>query len=153
MSARGRWTVIVLLLLLHFGLHPVWSGWPAGPDLLAGGLLLGSLLLRSGKAAFLGFVLALLEASMSLGPLGPTMLVLTLAGFAGAWLRDVFDSDSGRFTPTFLFCGVWVLQFALTVVTGSNLSAESLLVHAPLSALLTAIACWATERLISVFGS
>ncbi len=90
---------------------------------------------------------------MSLGPLGPTTLVLALAGFVGAWVRDVFYSDSGRFTPTFLFCGVWALQVVLTFVTGAQVSVESLLFHAPVSALMTAIACWATQRLISVFVS
>lgn len=151
MRIGGRWVVIGLLLAFHFGLHPVWSGWPAGPDLLAGGVLLGSLLLRSGQAAVLGFVLGLLEASMSLGPLGPTMLVLAAAGFAGAWLRDVFYSDSGRFGPTFLFVGVWTLQVALSLVAGIGLSAQSLLLWGPISALLTATVCWALDRLISVF--
>ncbi len=151
MSATGRWVVIVLLLLLHFGLHPVWTSWPAGPDLIVGGMLLGSLLLRSGQAAVLGWVLGLLEASMSLGPLGPTMLVLALAAFAGAWLRDVFYSDSGQFVPTFLFCGVWMTQVLLTFIVGAPVSVESLLLHAPVSALLTAFVCLGTQRLISVF--
>ena len=151
MSARARWVVIVLLLLLHFGLHPVWSGWPAGPDLLAGGVLLGSLLLRSGHAATLGFILGLLEASMSLGPLGPTMLALALAGFLGAWLRDIFYSDSGRFVPTFLFLGVWALQIVLTFVAGAAPTVQAFLVYAPISAVVTAIVCWVAQRVVSVF--
>ncbi len=151
MRAGGRWIVIGLLLAFHFGLHPVWSGWPAGPDLLAGGVLLGSLLLRSGQAAILGFVLGLLEASMSLGPLGPTMLVLATAGFAGAWLRDVFYSETGRFGPAFLLIGVLILQQALNLVAGTGLSVQGVLVWGPISAVLTTIVCWALDRLISVF--
>lgn len=151
MSHRGRWVVIVLLLLLHFGLHPLWSGWPAGPHLLAGGVLLGSLLLRWGQAAVLGFALGLLEASMGLGPLGPTMLLLALAGFVGAWLRDVFYSDSGRFVPTFLFVGVWILEVILALAVGAEASVQTLLIYAPISAALTAIACWVLHRFVSVF--
>lgn len=151
MSTRARWLVIVLLLLLHFGLHPVWAAWPAGPDLLAGGVLLGSLLLRSGQAAALGFVLGLLEASMSLGPLGPTMLVLALAGFIGAWLRDIFYSDAGRFVPIFLVIGVWILQLVLSAVVGAPLSLLAALVYAPISAALTALVCWLTQSLVAAF--
>ena len=153
MSRRGRWLTIVLMLLLHFALHPVWTSWRVGPDLLSGGVLLGSLLLRSTQAALLGFVLGLLEASMALGPLGPTMLVLALAGFIGGWLRNVFYSDSGRFLPTFIFCGVWALQVVLTLVSGDAVTVQGLLVYAPLSAAATALLCWAAERVIAIFVS
>ena len=88
---------------------------------------------------------------MALGPLGPTMLVLALAGFSGAWLRDVFYSDSGRFVPSFLVLGVWALQALLALVTGGPLTVESLLIFAPISALITAVVCWVAERLVSVF--
>jgi len=142
MRGPGRWIVIGMILLVHFALHPVWSGWPAGPDLLAGGLLLGSLGLRSSRAAALGFVLGLLEASMALGPLGPTMLVLAIAGWVGAWLRDVFYSDSARFMPAFLVVGVWAIEV---------LSLATVFVYAPLSAAFTAAVCWLAERFVSFF--
>lgn len=151
MRSPGRWVVIVLLLLLHFGFHPWWTGWAAGPSLLLGGVLLGSLQLRWGQAAALGFVLGLLEASMSLGPLGPTMLLLAFAGFVGAWLRDVFYSDSGRFVPIFLFLGVWGLEVVLTFVMGAEPSVQALLVFAPISAALTAVACWIVQGFVGIF--
>jgi cell shape-determining protein MreD len=143
--------VIGTLLLVHFALHPVWTAWRAGPDLLAGGLLLGSLGLRASRAAALGFVLGLLEASMALGPLGPTMLILAAAGWGGARLRDVFYSDSARFMPTFLVVGVWVIEVLQGFVGGGGMSPAGVLVYAPLSALATAAVCWGTERLVSFF--
>lgn len=151
MRGAGRWIVIGLLLIVHFALHPVWSGWRAGPDLLAGGLLLGSLGLRSSRAAALGFVLGLFEASMALGPLGPTMLVLAAAGWIGAWLRNVFYSDSARFMPTFLVVGVWAIEVLLGLVAGGGVSLGTVALYAPISAIFTAAVCWMTERFVSFF--
>jgi cell shape-determining protein MreD len=149
-SRRG-WVVIGLLLFLHFALHPLWTGWPAGPDLLVGGLLLGSLGLRASRAAGLGFTLGALEASMSLGPLGPTMLILAATGYAGSWLRDVFYSDSARFIPAFLVVGVWVVQTLLTLVGGHGLELAPILIYSPISAGCTAVLCWGTEKLVAFF--
>ena len=59
MSPAGKWFVAALLLVLHFALHPLWSRWPVPPDLLAGGLILGSLQLRWGRAAGLRSALAI----------------------------------------------------------------------------------------------
>jgi len=150
MRSRRGWVVIGLLLVAHFALHPLWSGWPAGPDLLLGGLLLGSLGLRASRAAALGFTLGVLEASLSLGPLGPTMLILAGAGYAGSWFRDVFYSDSSRFIPVFLLIGVWAVQTLLTLVSGQVMW-MGILVFSPISAGVTAVVCWATERLVGFF--
>lgn len=151
MKSRHGWVVIGLLLVLHFALHPLWSGWPAGPDLLTGGLLLGSLGLRASRAAALGFTLGLLEASMALGPLGPTMLIMAGVGYAGSWLRDVFYSDSARFIPAFLIVGVWVVQAAFTLVGSHEMWMESLFVFSPISAGVTAAVCWGSEKLVRFF--
>lgn len=150
-SDLGAWVLVVLVLLLHFALHPLLSRWPAGPDLLAGGLLLGSLRLRAGHAAGFGFGLGLLEASMALSGLGTLMLVFTLAGYIGARLRDVFYSDSARFVPTFLVIGVLLIQWIVAVLVAWPPGAGFMLVYAPLAALSTAAVCWAGERVVSFF--
>lgn len=147
----GGWVLVVLVLLLHFALHPLLSRWPAGPDLLTGGLLLGSLQLRAGHAAGFGFALGLLEASMALSGLGTLMLVFTLAGYVGARLRDVFYSDSTRFVPTFLVVGVLLIQWIVAALVDWPPEARFLLIHAPLAAAATAVVCWAGERIVSFF--
>jgi cell shape-determining protein MreD len=147
----GAWVLVVLVLLLHFALHPVLSGWPAGPDLLAGGLLLGSLQLRAGQAAGFGFALGLLEASMALSGLGTLMLVFTLTGYVGARLRDLFYSDSARFVPTFLVVGVLLIQWVVAALVNWPPEARFLLIHAPLAAVATAAVCWVGERIVSFF--
>lgn len=154
MASRGtaaRWILVALLLSAHFALHPTLAGWPAGPDLLAGGLLLGSLQLRAGHAAALGFVLGLLEGSMTLGAPGPLMVIFTIAGYAGARLRDLFYSDTTRFVPTFVFVGVWALDAVLAIVLAWPPEPAVLVLMAPVAAAATAAICWGGERVIGVF--
>ena len=153
MSSRGGWTAILFILTLHFSLHPLWTKWPINLDLLAGALLLGSLLLRPDRAAILGAILGLLEASISLGSLGSTMFVFAAAGFVGAWLSDSLYSHSSQFVPTFLFGGIWILQTVLSLLTSGDLSAQSLLVYAPLSALLTALVFGVLAHVVGIRSS
>lgn len=150
-SNPGARVLVVSVLLLHFALHPVLSGWPAGPDLLAGGLLLGSLQLRAGQAAALGFTLGLLEGSMALSGLGTLMVVFTLTGYVGARLRDLFYSDSTRFVPTFLIVGVLFIQWIVAALVDWPPEARFLLILAPLAAVATAAVCWVGERVVSFF--
>ncbi|MCY3600143.1 MAG: rod shape-determining protein MreD [Gemmatimonadetes bacterium] len=149
MSPAGRWFVAALLLVLHFALHPLWSRWPIAPDLVAGGLILSSLQLRWGRAAGFGCVIGLLEASISLGPMGLTMLLFSLTGALVGWVRGLIYSDSDNATPVFVFFGTWVLRFAVTVFVVGDSSAGALLVHGAGSAALTTAVCWVAARLVS----
>ena len=149
MSPAGKWFVAALLLLLHFALHPLWSRWPVAPDLVAGGLILGSLQLRWGRAAGFGCVIGLMEASISLGPLGLTMLLFSLTGALVGWVRHLIYSDSDRVTPVFVFFGTWLLRFAVAIIVVGDSSAGALLVDSVGSAALTAAGCWVAERLVS----
>ena len=149
MSPAGKWFVAALLLVLHFALHPLWSRWPIAPDLAAGGLILSSLQLRWGRGAGFGCVIGLLEASISLGPMGLTMLLFSLMGALVGWVRHLIYSDSDYATPVFVFCGTWLLRLAVTVFVVGDASAEALLVHGAGSAVLTTAVCWAVLRLVS----
>lgn len=149
MSAGKNWFIAALLLILHFALHPLWSRWPVGPDLLAGGLILGSMQLQWGRAAAFGAVLGLLEASISLGPMGRTMLLFSLtAAFAG-WVRHLIYADSDYVTPAFVFFGTWWLRLAVTVLGTGDPTVETLLVYAGGSAALTTAGCWVVGRVVS----
>lgn len=150
-ATPGHWILVGLLLATHFALHPLLAGWPAGPDLLAGGLLLGSLQLRAGHAAALGFALGLLEGSMTLGAPGPLMVIFTIAGYAGARLRDLFYSDTTRFVPTFIFVGVWALEAVLATALAWPPEPGFLLLTAPVAAAATAAVCWVGERVLGAF--
>ena len=149
MSPAGRWFVAVLLLFLHFALHPTWSRWPVAPDLVAGGLILGSLQLRWGRAAGFGCVIGLMEASISLGPMGLTMLLFSLTGTLVGWVRHLIYSDSDSVTPIFVFFGTWLLRSAIAILIGGEWSASALLVDGLGSAALTTAGCWVVARLVS----
>ncbi len=148
MSPARRWFVAALLLVLHFALHPLWSRWPIGPDLAAGGLILSALQLRWGRAAAFGCVIGLMEASISLGPMGLAMLLFSLAGALVGWVRHLIYSDSDYATPVFVFLGTWLLRLAVTVFVVGDSSTDALLVDGAAAAALTTAVWWAAARLV-----
>ena len=149
MSSAGKWFVAALLLLLHFALHPLWSRWPVAPDLVAGGLILGSLQLRWGRAAAFGCVIGVMEAAISLGPMGLTMLLFSLTGALVGWVRHLIYSNSDRVTPVFVFFGTWLVRSAVAIFVAGDWSAGALLVDGVGSAALTTAGCWVVARLVS----
>ncbi len=136
--------LLFVLVVLHFSLRPLFMEWPVAPDLLTAAVLLGSLWLRAGNAALLGFTLGLLEEAIALAG-GWTALLYTLVGFAGARFRDVIFADVRFFVPLYLFLGTWLIHVANAVLTVS-LDATTGLVIAPANALLTAAIGGLAER-------
>lgn len=141
--------VAVGLILLHFSLRPVIISWSGSPDLLVGALLLAALQLRAGGAAALGLVLGALEGSMALTGMATLIISYTLAGYVGARARDLLFSDSRAFVPLFLLGGVWLIELITTAFSPSSLTLSFALLFAPLSALLTALICSASDRVLS----
>lgn len=145
-------TIVAVLLLLHFLLHPWLTGLPVGPDLLIGGLLLAALRIQAGTAAVLGFVLGPLEAAMALGDPGIYALVLTITGYLAARSRDVLFADAPVFVVVYLFTGTWLARSALVMLAGgaSELTGGLLAVVA-LEALATAVVCGLADALTTSF--
>ena len=141
--------LVGLLIVLHFGLRPLFTAWPGSPDLLLGALLLGSLRLRAGYAAVLGFLLGLLEGAMALGGMGTLMIVYALVGYLTARSRDVLFSDSRTFVPLFLFAGVWAVHLVQAALSDAGPSFGYALGMAPLAALGTALVCWVADRAVA----
>jgi hypothetical protein len=90
-----------------------------------------------------------MEAAISLGPMGPTMLLFSLTGALVGWVRHLIYSDSGRVTPVFVFFGTWLLRSAVAIFVVRDWSAGALLVDGIGSAALTAAACWLVAKLVS----
>lgn len=143
---RGPLLLVGALWLLHFALRPALVEWTVAPDLLAGGLLLAALRFRPAGAAGLGCALGVLEGSMALGGLGVSMIVYTLAGYAGARSRQLVFTDARVFVPAYLFAGTWLVQVAISVASVAGPSPELWFFRAPVSALLTTIVCWSGLR-------
>lgn len=148
-AARSRtyFVLVGLLVVAHFALRPLLVGWPGAPDLAAGAVLLGTLRVRAGYAAVLGFVLGLLEGSMAMTGMGGLMVVYTLAAYGGARSRELIFADPRIFVPLYLLAGVWIIQVASALLTGAAVGPERLLVTAPLSAVTTAAICWVVVRM------
>jgi cell shape-determining protein MreD len=149
MGSRRGWSpdaaVVVALVLLHFTLYRFFVRWPAMPNFLIGGLLLASLRLRAGYAAFFGFSLGLLEAAMGLEGMGPLSIVLTVVGYLAARSRDLLFADSRYYVFIYLFVGTWVAEVSLMLAMPGGPGILGGLVFAPVSAFGTAVVCGAAE--------
>ena len=115
------WSVVVLLVLLHFGLHVGLGLRSAAPDLLTVALLLGARDLRIGGAAGLGFFFGLLEDSLSVLVFGASTLTMTLLGILGAATRELFVGDSRLFVVSYFLAGKWLRDLLHWVMMGEEL--------------------------------
>ena len=121
-----------------------------GPDLVAAGLVLGSMRLRWGRAGLFGCAIGVLEASMSLGPLGLTMLLFTLVGALAGWVRHLIYADADRVALAFVFVGAVILRVGVTAVVGGGATAATLLLHALAAGASTTVLYWCAVRLVAV---
>lgn len=137
------------LLVLHFLLRPLFTGWPVSPDLLAGALLLATLRLRAGHAAALGFSLGLLEGAMALSGVGWLAVSYGLAAYAAVRSWELVFTDERSFLPVYLLAGVWLLDVLTVALTGGGLGWGFVLLRAPAEAVLTAVVCVPLGRLVS----
>lgn len=142
---RAALAGVILLVLLHFLLHPELLSWWWGPDLAAGALLIGALRLPASRAAILGFTLGLLEGAMALTGLGPLAVAYALVGYlAGRSWRVVF-ADVRVFLPVYLFTGSLMLIVLRHSIVIGDLVWSFIFLRAPVAALLTAIVAGAVE--------
>jgi rod shape-determining protein MreD len=142
--ARSLRTLIAfaILISLHFTLRPL-LGWRAAADFLVIALLLASVRVRPGVAAFIGLGLGLLVDAMAPSSFGAAALAMATVGFVAAWLKAVFFADNLALNGFFFFLGKWVFDILYLVgerrVGGEELAMQ-LLLWSPLAAAVTAIA-------------
>jgi cell shape-determining protein MreD len=152
-AERSTWVwsgfSIVLLLFLHFLFRPLFVRLPVAPNLLVGALLLATLRLRAGHAAFLGFGLGLLEAAMALEGMGWYALALTVIGYVGARSRDLLFADARFYVFGYLFVGTWIAESVLLLLGTTPPGLLRLLAGGATDALLTAIVCGGVEAATS----
>lgn len=137
------WTLMGLLVVLHFVLHLSLGLTTSAPDLLTVAVLLGSRQLTGGRAAAYGFALGLLEDAVSLSAFGAAAVTQTVIGYLGARSRDLFVGDSLLFLALYLFLGKWLrdaLYYGVATAVRRGSAVDALLVSAPLAALYAAAA-------------
>jgi rod shape-determining protein MreD len=113
------WTFIVILVVLHFGVHVAFGLRGSAPDLLTIALLLGVRRLSGAGGAALGLVLGLLNDALSLIAFGALAVTYAILGFVGARSRDLFEGDSLLFVAAYIFLGKLLRDVIYQVLTRS----------------------------------
>lgn len=141
-AERGRlWTVLGLLVVVHFAVRPR-LGYPAiAPDFLLLALMLYAIRSRPGTAALAGFLVGLAGDAVSPARIGAGALAHTMVGYLAAWGRAVFFPDNLFVNGLVIALGVWIRNAIQLLASGPSPGGLTvpLLVHAPLQALTTAL--------------
>src|SRR5215208_2272046 len=101
----GFWIFIIVLVVLHFGVHVALGMRSLAPDFLTIALLLGARRLSGAGAAGLGLALGLLNDALSLTAFGALAVTYAILGFLGSRSRDLFEGDSLLFVAVYIFVG------------------------------------------------
>jgi rod shape-determining protein MreD len=110
-NSGAFWVFIIVLVVLHFGVHVALGIRGLAPDFLTIALLLGSRRLSGAGAAGLGLAMGLLNDALSLTSFGALAVTYSIVGFLGSRSRDMFEGDSLLFVAAFIFLGKWVRDF------------------------------------------
>lgn len=133
------WIFIILLVVLHLGVHVAVGVRGVAPDLLTVAVLLGARRLSGSGAAGLGVALGVLNDALSLTAFGALAVTYAIIGFLGARSRDMFEGDSLLFVAVYIFLGKWLRDLFYIVLTKSAPWSD-LWSAAPLGALYAAVA-------------
>ena len=113
----GFWIFIIILVILHFGVHVALGLRGIAPDFLTIALLLGSRRLSGSGAAGLGLALGVLNDALSLTGFGAMAVTYAIVGFLGARSRDLFEGDSLLFVAAYIFLGKWLRDLIYQILT------------------------------------
>ena len=146
MTLRGgglrRWSILLLLALLHFGLRPWLGSGRFAPDFLLLALLVYAIGERPGRAVIAGFLVGLLSDALRPVAFGSAMLAYAVVGYLAAWGKAVFFAENPVVAAAFFFGGV-VIRDVLVLVWGGGMTSAGLLWQlafwTPLQGLATAV--------------
>jgi rod shape-determining protein MreD len=116
----GFWIFIIILVVLHFGVHVALGVRGMAPDLLTVALLLGVRRLSGAGAAGLGLALGILNDALSLSAFGALAVTYAIIGFLGARSRDLFEGDSLLFVAAYIFIGKLLRDALYQLLTRSQ---------------------------------
>jgi rod shape-determining protein MreD len=146
---KRRWrlgTVLLLLVVLHFVVRPL-VGDPrierVAPDFLLLSLLVYAIRARPGQGAIAGFVVGIVNDSLSPSAFGAAALAHTVIGYLAAWGKVVFFAENLFVNAVFFFAGTW-LRDVFVLLVGHHMQGSAfywqILYLSPLKALTTAVA-------------
>jgi rod shape-determining protein MreD len=132
--------VMILLVVLQFYLRPrLWNA-RVSPDFLLIALMLYAMRSGAGAGAVAGFLVGLIEDTLTPARFGAGALAHTLVGYFAAWGRAVFFADNMVVNAAFVAVGLWFRDLVVLVISGTNhrqLLTE-LTLYSPLQAIITA---------------
>ncbi len=135
-------SVVVLLVVLHFGLHISLGLGRSAPDLLVVALLIAVREVEVGTGAGLGLFFGLLDDAFSVLAFGANTFALAAVGVLGAKTRDAFVGDSLAFMVSYLLFGKWCRDLLHWVAVGGSMRepfVDTMLINSPLAAAYAAL--------------
>ena len=132
--------VMLVMLVLQFYLRPRLGNARVSPDFLLIALMLFAMRSGAGAGAVAGFLIGLIEDSLTPARFGAGALAHTLVGYFAAWGRAVFFADNMLVNAAFVAIGLWFRDLIVLVTSGirhGQLLTE-LTIYSPLQALTTA---------------
>ena len=132
--------VMLVLLVLQFYLRPRLGNARVSPDFLLIALMLFAMRSGAGAGALAGFLIGMIEDTLTPARFGAGALAHTLVGYFAAWGRAVFFADNILVNAAFVAVGLWFRDLIVLVMSGSERSQllTELTVYSPLQALTTA---------------
>ena len=132
--------VMLVLLVLQFYVRPRVGNARISPDFLLIGLMLFAMRTGPGAGAVAGFLVGLIEDTLTPARFGAGLLAHTLVGYFAAWSRAVFFADNMLVNAAFVAVGLWFRDLVILVTSGTEgpqLLTE-LTLYSPLQAVTTA---------------
>jgi rod shape-determining protein MreD len=132
--------VMLVLLVLQFYLRPRVGNARLSPDFLLIALVLFAMRSGAGAGALAGFLIGLIEDTLTPARFGAGALAHTLVGYFAAWGRAVFFAENMLVNAAFVAVGLWFRDLIVLVTSGTEhpqLLTE-LMLYSPLQALTTA---------------
>jgi rod shape-determining protein MreD len=112
--------LLLLLLILQFYVRPrLWSA-RVSPDFLLIGLMLFAMRSGAGAGALAGFLVGLIEDTLTPARFGAAALAHTVVGYLAATGRAVFFADNMLVNAAFVAVGLWVRDLIVLLVSDSN---------------------------------
>jgi rod shape-determining protein MreD len=132
--------VLLILLILQFYVRPrLWNA-RVSPDFLLIGLMLFAMRSGAGAGALVGFLVGLIEDTLTPARFGAATLAHTLVGYLASWGRAVFFADNMLVNAAFVAVGLWVRDLVVLVASETDHKQlfTQLTLYSPVQALTTA---------------
>jgi rod shape-determining protein MreD len=131
---------MLMMLVLQFYVRPRLGNARVSPDFLLIALMLFAMRSGAGAGALVGFLIGIIEDSLTPARFGAGALAHTLVGYFAAWGRAVFFADNMLVNAAFVAVGLWFRDLIVLMMSGTEhpqLLTE-LTIYSPLQALTTA---------------